>query len=130
MRSIFCSYLPLGTFVTLQISTLGKISLQFHFSLDVFYIKTIFALRLLRINLNKHKPVTAIPLSDLTVGQKRKVYRFEDEQLGGKLMAMGMLPGASIELVRTAIAGNTLYIKFNGYSMAIRRSEAMSILLD
>ena len=72
----------------------------------------------------------AIPLSDLKVGQKKCVCRFEDQQLGGKLMAMGMLPGASIELVRTAIEGKTLYIKFNGYCMAIRRSEAMGILLD
>jgi len=45
-------------------------------------------------------------------------------------MAMGMLPGANVEVVRKAMAGNTLYIKFNGYSMAIRRTEAMSILLD
>jgi len=74
--------------------------------------------------------MTAIPLSELKVGEKKSVCQFEDEQLGGKLMAMGMLPGASIELVRTAIAGKTLYIKFNGYCMAIRRSEAMSILLN
>jgi ferrous iron transport protein A len=69
-------------------------------------------------------------LSDLSIGQKKYVSGFEDEQLGGKLMAMGMLPGASIELIRTALAGNTLYIKFNGYSMAIRKTEAMTILLN
>lgn len=74
--------------------------------------------------------MTAIPLSELKAGQTKSVFQFEDEQLGGKLMAMGMLPGASVELVRTALAGNTLYIKFNGYCMAIRRSEAMSILLS
>ncbi|MFK7810081.1 MAG: ferrous iron transport protein A [Saprospiraceae bacterium] len=72
----------------------------------------------------------AIPLSDLLKGQKKSVFRFADEQLGGKLMAMGMLPGCSIELVRTGMAGKTLYIKFNGYCMAIRRSEAMNILLN
>lgn len=74
--------------------------------------------------------MAAIHLSDLTAGEKKSVLGFEDEQLGGKLMAMGMLPGANIELVRTAIAGNTMYIKFNGYCMAIRKSEAMSILLS
>jgi ferrous iron transport protein A len=74
--------------------------------------------------------MAALHLSDLTIGQKKNVSGFEDEQLGGKLMAMGMLPGASIELVRTALAGNTLYIKFNGYCMAIRKTEAMTILLN
>ncbi len=74
--------------------------------------------------------MTAIPLSELKVGQTKSLCQFEDAQLGGKLMAMGMLPGANIELVRRAIAGNTLYIKFNGYCLAIRRSEAMSILLN
>ncbi|HHS95902.1 MAG TPA: ferrous iron transport protein A [Phaeodactylibacter sp.] len=86
---------------------------------------------LLRINLNKkNKKMTAIPLSELAVGEQRKLSGITDPQLEGKLMAMGMLPGVRIELVRTALSGNTLYIKFNGYCLALRRSEARMILLN
>ena len=68
-------------------------------------------------------------LSELKIGQKRIVESFEDSQMGGKLMTMGMLPGSLIELVRKASAGKTFYIKVNGYGMALRVSEASKIFL-
>ncbi len=73
--------------------------------------------------------MAGISLSELAIGQKRRVSRFENDQLGGRLMAMGMLPGAKVEMVRTVLAGTTFYIKFNGHSLAIRKKEADGIIL-
>ena len=74
--------------------------------------------------------MAGISLSKLTAGQVKQVSGFENERLGGKLMAMGMLPGANVELVRTVLAGTTYYIKFNGHCMAIRKKEAEGIILN
>ena len=68
-------------------------------------------------------------LSELKIGQKRIVESFEDSQMGGKLMTMGMIPGSLIEVVRKASQGKTFYIKVNGYGMALRANEASKILL-
>lgn len=71
-----------------------------------------------------------LKVADLEQGQKKTVIGFHDYQIGGKLMAMGMVPGSEIELIRTAVGGKTFYIKFNGYNMAVRRSEAEEIVLS
>jgi len=69
-------------------------------------------------------------LSDLKIGEKSVVSSFADSKIGSKLMTMGMIPGSLVELVRKASAGRTLYIKVNGYGMAVRKTEAANILLE
>lgn len=43
---------------------------------------------------------------------------------GGKLTAMGVLPGAKIEMVRMAPFGQAYYIKVDGVRLALRAEEA------
>jgi Fe2+ transport system protein FeoA len=43
---------------------------------------------------------------------------------------MGILPGSSIEMVRTAPFGFAYYVKVNGVRMALREEEAANILLE
>ncbi len=45
-------------------------------------------------------------------------------------MTMGMLPGCTLQLVRTMSAGKTFYIKVNGHGMALRAAEADTILIN
>jgi len=68
-------------------------------------------------------------LSDLNIGEKSKISSFADTQIGSKLMTMGVLPGSLIELVRKTSAGQTFYVKVNGFGIALRKSEAANILL-
>ena len=68
-------------------------------------------------------------LSELEIGQKRIVQSFTDTKMGGKLMTMGMLPGSLVEVIRKAGHGKTFYIKVNGFGMALRKNEAVKILL-
>ncbi len=69
-------------------------------------------------------------LNQLTPGQTSTLLSFEDTQMGGKLMTMGMLPGCTLQLVRTMSAGKTFYIKVNGHGMALRAAEADTILIN
>lgn len=44
-----------------------------------------------------------------------------------RLMEMGLVPGASIAVVRTAPLGDPLQIKLRDYHLALRRTEAEMI---
>ena len=55
-----------------------------------------------------------------------------DESLGKiplKLLEMGCLPGAEIELLQVAPLNDPLYICVNGSHLAIRRETATTILI-
>ncbi len=44
-------------------------------------------------------------------GEKYKIDGFSDDQIGGKLMTMGLLPGYKIFIIRKAPFGGGFYIK-------------------
>ena len=44
-----------------------------------------------------------------------------------RLMEMGLVPGASISVVRTAPLGDPLQIRIRDYQLALRRTEAEMI---
>lgn len=67
---------------------------------------------------------------DLKKNESALALAFNDPVLAGKLTAMGVLPGATIELVRPAPFGNAYYIKVDGIRLALREEEAASILLE
>jgi Fe2+ transport system protein FeoA len=68
-------------------------------------------------------------LSDIKVAEGGILVRFEDERLAVKLMAMGVLPGSRIMLVRKDISGKTLYVQVDQMRLAIRKTEAECIVL-
>lgn len=69
-------------------------------------------------------------LADLPAGQSARAIQFNDPVLASKLTAMGVLPGVLIELVRPAPFGQAFYVKVDGTRMALRQSEAASILVE
>jgi ferrous iron transport protein A len=62
-------------------------------------------------------------------GAEGVIARYTNEQIGSKLMAMGLLPGSRIAIVRKAPLGGGWYIKANGFFLALRDEEAASIVL-
>lgn len=59
------------------------------------------------------------------------ILRFEDMIIAGKLMDMGILPHAQIELVRRNALGHTLIFRINNrFKVALRRDEAKTIIVD
>lgn len=67
---------------------------------------------------------------DLKSNESALALAFTDPALAGKLTAMGVLPGARIELVRPAPFGEAYYVKVDGVRLALRKEEAASILLE
>lgn len=66
-------------------------------------------------------------LSELKMGEKGIVKRFDDEELSLKLLEMGCLPGYEIELIGTAPLGDPICVSVYGYKLAIRLKEANTV---
>jgi len=57
------------------------------------------------------------------------VSHFTNDDIGGKLMAMGLLPGSRVALVRRAPFGGVWYVKADNLYIALRKEEASSVVL-
>jgi Fe2+ transport system protein FeoA len=69
--------------------------------------------------------------TDLKPGESGRIVRIEDVMIAGKLMSMGILPHAHIEMVRRNALGYTLIFRINNrFKIALRRDEASSILIE
>lgn len=68
-------------------------------------------------------------ITSLNRGQKGTVSHIANERIAGKLMAMGILPGSDVQLIRKAPFGGGWYIKADNMTIALRREEAESIIL-
>lgn len=68
-------------------------------------------------------------LPELKASESAQAISFTDPSLACKLTAMGVLPGAIIEMVRKSPFGDAFYIKVDGIRLALRSEEAQSILL-
>lgn len=71
---------------------------------------------------NKHT------LAQLPIGENAIVSSVEgNTPISKRLMEMGIVPGVSVKLIKTAPMGCPLQISVRGYHLAIRRSEAETI---
>ncbi len=66
-------------------------------------------------------------LIDVRPGEKRILKGFEDPKVGLRLLSMGIQPGVEICIRRSTINGQTLYVRANGKSIAVRKKEASKI---
>lgn len=70
-------------------------------------------------------------LSELKVGAVACVVGYrEDTPYSARLQRLGLIPGTKIKLQRLAPLGDPVEIRFRGYSLALRPSEAACLLLD
>lgn len=69
--------------------------------------------------------------ADLHPNETSHIVRFEDMIIAGKLMSMGILPHAQIEMVRRNALGQTLIFRINSrFKIALRRDEAQTIIIQ
>ena len=72
-----------------------------------------------------------ITLSSLAVGASAVVREFPKQGVAFlRLREMGLLPGTSLTLVRTAPLGDPIEIKVRGYNLTLRKSEADHIRVE
>jgi len=77
------------------------------------------------------EPVKLSKLSDLPVGASATVREYpKSGPAFVRLREMGLLPGTRVTLLRTAPLGDPLEIKFRGYNLSLRRSEAEHVLVE
>ena len=67
--------------------------------------------------------------SKISAGLTVTVAGFTNDQLASKLMAMGILPGSQLMLVRKAPFGGAWYVAIDQQFIALRRQEAAAILV-
>ncbi|MBX7169343.1 MAG: ferrous iron transport protein A [Pyrinomonadaceae bacterium] len=67
-------------------------------------------------------------LAHLPIGEEAKVLSIAgNSPVTRRLMEMGIIPGVSVKVVKTAPFGSPLQIKVRGYHLALRKSEAETI---
>ena len=63
--------------------------------------------------------------------ESSRIIRFDDSIIAGKLMSMGILPQAQIELVRRNALGQTLVYRINcRFKIVLRKDEAETIIVE
>ena len=70
-----------------------------------------------------------ITVPQLLEKETRSIIGFTNDQVASKLMAMGILPGNLLRVVRIAPMSGGYYLKVNGQNFALRKSEAASIVV-
>jgi Fe2+ transport system protein FeoA len=67
-------------------------------------------------------------LSGVAVGSSARVVSVKgNSRITKRLMEMGVIPGVSLKVIKTAPFGDPIEIRVRGYSLAMRKNEADSI---
>jgi ferrous iron transport protein A len=70
-------------------------------------------------------------LTELPIGQNAQVTSVDDKNaITKRLMELGVVPGASVEVVKTAPFGDPIEIRIRGYNLAMRRNEADAVTVS
>ena len=74
---------------------------------------------------------TPLRLSDLAVGEQARITEYGAmTEYAERLIRMGLIPGTTITLERVAPLGDPVEIRFRGYALVLRPSEADCLNLE
>ena len=71
----------------------------------------------------------SMSLLTLKPGELGIIESLQESRISPKLLEMGFLPGKEIRFVRAAPGGSPLYLDLQGHFIALRREEAVAVLL-
>lgn len=72
-----------------------------------------------------------LSLSQLRVGDQARVAGYADGSgYAQQLMRLGLIPGTDLQVRRVAPLGDPVEIRFRGFSLALRPTEAACLLLE
>ena len=75
--------------------------------------------------------MTQINLRQLSLGQKANILKINAEgELNRRIRDMGLIPGASIEVVGRAPLRDPVALRIEGTTIALRNSEADHIIVE
>ena len=77
---------------------------------------------------NTSDVVESLRLTNLPIGADAQVISVNREsRVIRRLLEMGVIPGVSVKVVKTAPFGDPIEVRVRGYSLAMRKNEADSI---
>jgi len=76
------------------------------------------------------KPASWDLLPQLRSSDCGRITGFTNEQLSGKFISMGILPGSFIRLVRRLPFSGSYYVQVNDSFFALRKEEAAAIIIE
>ena len=68
-------------------------------------------------------------ITHLQIGENAIIGEFSNGYVACKLMAMGLLPGSTVSLMRKAPFGGAYYIKAKNHYVALRGNEAENVIV-
>lgn len=72
-----------------------------------------------------------LSLADLAPGQRGRVVQVDSKgAVRQRLLDMGLIPDAHLEVARSGAAGDPVWIRLQGYELALRKSEAEAVLVE
>jgi ferrous iron transport protein A len=76
-------------------------------------------------------PTTELSLAGLSLGAEARVLAVKGQgAVARRLMEMGVVPGAPVRVIKRAPLGDPIEVRVRGYHLALRRSEAQTILVN
>lgn len=71
-------------------------------------------------------------LRDLAVGEYGKIVGFQkgNKNYRKKLLAMGLTPGTTFNIIRYAPMGDPVEIQVRGFALSLRKDEAATLLVE
>lgn len=70
-------------------------------------------------------------LDQLEIGQAATITAIDGEgPLIQRLMALGLLEGSEISIIRRALGGDPIEIEVMGYALSLRRAEAIHVTVS
>jgi ferrous iron transport protein A len=82
------------------------------------------------LNFGHEKSSVLLPLSQLPFHIPARVVRFDDEEIGLRLIEMGCIPGTEIVVLRKAPLGDPLAFSCRGSIISIRSREAQQVMVE
>lgn len=72
----------------------------------------------------------SLSLANLPIGAQARVVAVNGSStMARRLMEMGVVPGAPVRVIKTAPLGDPIEIRVRGYHLALRLTEAQTILV-
>lgn len=81
-------------------------------------------------NFDLEKSAILLPLSQLPFHIPARVVRFDDEEIGLRLIEMGCIQGTEVVMIRKAPLGDPLAFSCRGSIISIRASEAQQVIVE
>jgi ferrous iron transport protein A len=76
-------------------------------------------------------PTTDLSLAGLSLGAQARVIAVKGQgAVARRLMEMGVVPGAPVRVIKRAPLGDPIEVRVRGYHLALRRTEAQTILVN